>query len=489
MAKGAAWMVGMRLAVRGIGLVSTIVLARLLRPEDFGLVALASALVGAIEMFSQFSLDLALIREGAAERSHYDTVWTLSLMRGVLIAALLAALAVPAGHFFRDVRVTPIVYCFALGSLLEGFQNVGIVDFRKHMTFGREFLFTVSLKIIGFVVTIAFALIWREYWALIAGIMAGKVAGLGLSYALHPYRPKLCLTHWHSLFHFSKWLLLNNIVQFLINRLDAFLIGRMLGARAFGLYDISLEIATLPTAELVAPVQRALFPGYAKVASDLNEIRAHYITTFSLVLALALPAAIGIALLPELIVDVFLGPKWHDAEPLLQVLAFVGLLHIGAAHSGSVLLALGKVRMLSQLTLARLLVLGPLLALGISHFGLAGATYALVATAAFSVMLYVGITLRILALAPTAILHATWRTIVAAVIMAAGVHVLLASWPHGLTGAALILELASAVAAGALIYTATHLVLWRLTGSPAGAERNVLTAVEVVLRRWRGATA
>jgi lipopolysaccharide exporter len=104
-AKSAAWMIGARLALRGIGLVSTVFLARLLRPEDFGLVALAMALVGTMETLGNFSFDLALIREGGATREHYDTVWTLTIIRGAAVAAGLAAPARPAASFFGDPRV------------------------------------------------------------------------------------------------------------------------------------------------------------------------------------------------------------------------------------------------------------------------------------------------------------------------------------------------------------------------------------------------
>lgn len=85
-AKSAAWMVGSRMAIRVIGLVSTVILARLLRPEDFGLVAMVMALVATMDVFGNFSFDLALIRDADAVRDHYDTVWTLSIVRGAFVA-------------------------------------------------------------------------------------------------------------------------------------------------------------------------------------------------------------------------------------------------------------------------------------------------------------------------------------------------------------------------------------------------------------------
>src|SRR5215469_11841367 len=146
-AKSAAWMVGSRMAIRAIGLVSTVILARLLRPEDFGLVAMVMALVTTMEVFGNFSFDLALIRDAEAARDHYDTVWTMSILRGALVAGGLVALAWPAAAFFGDPRVQPIIYWVAGGMFLEGWQNVGTVDFRKELTFHREFAFQILAKL------------------------------------------------------------------------------------------------------------------------------------------------------------------------------------------------------------------------------------------------------------------------------------------------------------------------------------------------------
>jgi PST family polysaccharide transporter len=485
MAKGAAWMVGMRLAVRGIGLISTVILARLLRPEDFGLVALASAFVGMIDVLSNFSFDIALIREGQAGRSHYDTVFTLSIVRGVLMALGLAIFAEPAGEFFHDSRVAFIVYFFAAGTVLESLQNVGIVNFRKDMTFGLEFAFTTATKLVSFVVTITVALVWRQYWALVAGILAGKLAGLALSYALHPYRPRLSLKEWRELFHFSKWLLVTNLALFLSNRLDAFIIGRMSGPRVLGLYDISLEIVSLPTAELVAPIQRALYPGYAKIAGNTSDLAKYFLSIFAVIFAFALPAGLGIALLATPIVRLFLGSAWLDSVPLIQVLAFMGIFYIGASNSTSILWALGKSRAVSFITIAKLACLGPLLVAGISYGGAKGAAYAVVAAALVNLVLAVGATLRALSLSLGALLRSSWRTVLAGGFMTVVVQLLVMQWPSAETSPALIAEVAGVVTLGALAYAAAHFLIWRLVNSPNGPERDVLALAEAVLARWQ----
>ena len=169
MAKGAVWTVLMRLTVRSIGLLSTVVLARLLLPADFGLVVLASMLVGLVELASEFEFGTYLIRTQDIDRTYYDTAWTLSLLRGVLIAVVLAMSAPAAADFFAEPRLQNVLYALAITSVIAGLANIGIVDFQKSLNFERDFRLTVQTKVISFAITVLLAVLLRNYWALVIG--------------------------------------------------------------------------------------------------------------------------------------------------------------------------------------------------------------------------------------------------------------------------------------------------------------------------------
>src|SRR5262245_62019111 len=157
MARGAAWMVLMRIGERGLGLLSTLLLARLLVPADFGLVAMATSILGVLEVMGSFGFDLALIQNQRAERRHFDTAWTLTVVYGLVSGVLVVILAVPASHFFGDPRLQAILYLFAVAALVQGFENIGIVAFQKELDFRRDFNFRMLKKIVGFLVTITLA--------------------------------------------------------------------------------------------------------------------------------------------------------------------------------------------------------------------------------------------------------------------------------------------------------------------------------------------
>jgi O-antigen/teichoic acid export membrane protein len=480
MAKGAAWMVLMRLVIRAIGLVSTVVLARLLVPDDFGLIALSTSILFAVETLGQFSFDVALIRDAKASRAQYDTAWTLTVIRGWLTAIIVAAFAVPMGQFFNEPRLPYVLYGLAVATVIEGYQNIGIVDLRKEMQFRREFNFMLSQRIVSFVVTVVFAFALREYWALLVGIMIGRTGGTVLSYMMSPYRPRHCLSEWRPLLNFSKWLLVNNILH-LLSRADVYVIGRYFGAHELGVYNVSAEIASLPSTELVAPIQRAIYPGFAKLAGDTEQLKRSYVDGLGILMMLSVPASTGIAVLADPLVRALLGAKWLDAIPLLQILAVNGLIRLSSGNAGSVLLAIGRPKAITALALLNLSMLGPALVIGITLAGLAGAAWALVATASINLVLSYAIIGRTLHISMVDLAKAVWRSWLAAAVMAA-VVLWVGSAPVALLDHSIV-RLVVCVPLGVVVYVAALIGLWMASGRPRSAEQFTLTAIRQLRAR------
>src|SRR3954467_447282 len=208
-----------------VSLLSTIILARLLMPADFGLVALATTILAGLQALSELSFDIALIQNSRAGRPEYDSAWTLSACRNILIAIGLTVAAGPIASGFDDPRLEAIIYCLAVSTLLDGFQNIGIVDFRKELKFHQDLVFRVLGKLGPFLVTVPLAFLWRNYWALVIGTVAGSVFRVILSYAMHSYRPRISFAEWRHLIHFSKWLMLANLCIFISSRAITFIIS------------------------------------------------------------------------------------------------------------------------------------------------------------------------------------------------------------------------------------------------------------------------
>lgn len=474
MVRGAIWMVLFKFVDRGLGLVSTMILARLLVPEDFGLIAMAMSLVAVLEMFGAFGFDMALITNPTAERRHYDTAWTFNVLFGLVCSLVLLAIALPAANFFRDTQLVPIICVLAAASFAQGFENIGVVAFRKELRFDREFRFLLGRRIAGFAVSIVLALVWRSYWALVAGILAGRVANVLLSYYVHPYRPRLSLAARGELLHFSKWLLLNNLLVLARERSGDFVIGRLAGAHNLGLYSVAYELSFLPATELVAPINRAVFPAYARLAGDPGRLKEHFLRVLGVIAVLVLPAGAGIALTAHLFVPLLLGTKWLDAVPVIQVLALSGVLGALQTNFGSAYLAIGRPRITSEMMALNLLILIPLLIVLTRTHGSLGAAWAVLAASAVMVGANVWRLMTTLDLRARTLLAGLHRPFVATPVMA----VAIATLPGFDAGTSAtgdnVLPLLAAVVTGAATYIAALLGLWALENRPRGAERDLL---------------
>jgi len=482
MAKGAVWMVLGRLLDRGIGLVSIVILARLLVPADFGLVGMASVVIGVIELLGTFGFEAALIQNPSAGREHYDTAWTLGVILAVMIALIQVAIAAPAASFYGEPRLEALISCLALGTLITGFENIGVIAFRKDLRFRKDFNLTFAKKIVTFMVTIPIAFVLRSYWTLVIGQIVGRLAGTILTYIVQEYRPRFSLAARRDLLHFGKWLIVTNVLNFTSNRCADFLVGKTAGARQLGLFNLSYEIATLPSSDLITPINRAIFPGYALKAADTATLRRSYLDVIGLIALIVLPAGFGIAATSSMLVPVVLGPAWIDAIPCVSLLAVYGVLLAMKANNHYVYLAMGRPWLATLLGTVQIVLLLPFVGLGAMHSGALGAASGYVVAQAIFTPISLAILCRALQLRIADLVGALYRPAIAAVGMC--LAVLLAKAELGvnpINGAVLIVPLLVCVAVGALSYVTILYALWKLASKPNGPERHTLDVVQAKL--------
>ncbi len=472
---GASWMVGFRFAQRSLGIVSTIILARLLVPEDFGLVAMAVVVFGILELMGAFGFDLALIRDQKASRRHYDTAWTCNLIY-FSVSGLVFALCAPiVADFFGDPRLIPIVYVLAFVAVLQGFENIGVVGFRKELRFHKEFQFQVIKKLVAFTVTVILAFMLRNYWALVWGMLASRASGVALSFAMHPYRPRPSLSAVRELFGFSSWVLLNNLATYTRGRGPDLIIGRLSGADALGVYRIAKEIAMLPNSELYQPIMRAVFPGFSKVSSDLSRLRPIYADVQGAVATVTVPASIGIVMLADPIVTLLLGQNWLLAIPVIQVLGLAGVIQVLQGNRFSLFMALGQPYWITIMLLLEASVMLPLMAyLLVQGYGIEVAVWARVVGALVVMPLGLVLVTKKLEMSASRLSSALWRPVVATGVMALALHMILRELPEPSSELSALIQLVVCVPAGVGIYSAALISFWFVAGRPEGSESRVL---------------
>lgn len=472
-ARGAGWVMAWRLGMRVLGLISTLVLVRLLAPADFGLVALASGFMQSVDGLMSLGTEEAVIRTQAPDRGVYDTAFTLTVLRGLLASTLVALAAFPAAQFFGDARLGPVLLAVSLLPLLDGISNIGAVDFRREMTFHKEFTLMVLPKLGGILVAILLAFLLRSYVAMLCGMLVNRSLRTAMTYVMHPFRPRFSLRAWRALAGYSVWTWVLSLAALVRDRGDSLFLGRMTDTATLGFYSVGAEIAALPMTELIEPLGRASFAGFAAARHEGGEVGEIFLRLIGFSALLALPVGFGLSAVAAPLTRLVLGPGWEQAVPVLQVLSVAGTMLVFGHLSENLLSAHALLGRLVGITLVgAALRVGFLLVL-IPGFGATGAAWAAAVAIGVEQGLMVATALRRFHIGFGALAAQVWRPILAAgamveVLWAAGI-----GWaPMGPgTGLALV---ALAVVMGAGVYATALLGTWLAMGHPPGAEADLL---------------
>ena len=470
MATGAGWLYGHRWVERLLDFASVVVLARLLSPDDFGVVAIATSFVAIIEGLAAFDVNKALIRTRDEDRALYDSAWTLSTLRG-LVAGLCMVAATP---FVGDSRIAAVLLVLALSPVLGGFANPRFVTYERDLVYSRLAALTLGAKVVSVGVTLVVAVVYRSYWALVVGLLAGTLSTTLLSYALRPYRPRVSLARVADIFGFSGWLSAATVVTTLAMETDRIIVGRLIGVADAGLYYMTQRVGVLPTRELISPLQRILFPSFSELAHDRERLRRVALESINVLGSLSLPAGVGFALVASDFVPLALGAQWLSIVPLVTIL--VPYLGVRATLSMTwpCAMALGVVRLLFRVSLVYALVHLPVFIAGTALFGLKGAIWSIVGAGVVYSYLNAWLLKRTLGIRLGEMLSRLRRPLVATVAMAAAVLAAggaLPTAPSSPIGSWATLLTRALV--GIVAYATVLHAVWRLEGRPAGIERRV----------------
>jgi lipopolysaccharide exporter len=486
---GAGWIIAWRIATRNIGLLSTLALVRLLQPADFGLVALATGFINSVDALSAIGVQDALVRAPDLDRDMYDTGFSLSILRGALTAVVIAGIAWPVADFFHDHRLGVVMLALSLGTLLSAFENIGIVDFRRNLSFRKEFDMQLWSRVLGAVGTIAVATIWHSYWALVVGILIYRAARLVQSYVLSPYRPHLTTRAWRRIIGFSLWSWGQTMIYQAKERSDGIVIGRLLGTGPTGAFSVGLELGLLPTTELMEPLGRALFSGFATLHNASERLSGMFLGAVGLAIMLVLPAGVGISMIADPMVRFALGEHWLPAIPVVQIMAIGGIAAIFTQTCANLLNAIGRPHTTLYIAAVSLVIKVIALVLLVPQFGLPGAAAALVISSGVDLVLLVWLTLPRVGVSLAQLMVCMVRPALATAAM------VLVLWQFGMAwtrsaGIEVVdfgedAGIRSAI--GAVCYGMVLLGLWLVAGRPEGAERFSLTMAIKVLggRRHR----
>lgn len=377
-ARGGIWVFSLRGINRGFSLVRTIILARLLPPEDFGLLGIALLAVSSLETFSQTGFQAALIQRKENVEDYLDTAWTVSVIRGGVLFLILFLFAPLIAGFFSAPSAVWVIRAIAISFLLSGFQNIGILFFQKELEFNKQFVYELSGTAADLAVAVSFAIILRNVWALVWGMLAAGFCRLIVSYFVHGYRPgfKFNKGQFKELFNFGQWILGSSILTFLVTQGDDVFIGKFIGVTALGLYQLAYLVSNLPATEISHVVSRLTFPAFSKIQDQSKRIGEAFLQVFKITVCIAAPITGGIFVLAADFTNLFLGEKWLPIIPLVKLLVVAGFIRSLAAIAVPVFHGIGKPKIDMAGQVIRLVLLAALIYPFAVRWNLAGVSFA-----------------------------------------------------------------------------------------------------------------
>ncbi len=327
---GLTWTISSSLISEALRFARSVVLARFLAPEDFGLFAMALTVVAALNALSSLGLGRTIVASKFDTRdelkAHLDTVWSVELTRSSVIALLVAASAFPVSRFYGQAQLKVIIPILGLVTLVQGFQNIGLVLLRKEISFANIFWYELTTNTAGIALTVALAVFIRNVWALVIGLLLTAFLGTVLSYVFHSYRPRLKFEKraLSRALSFGKLTLVIAVASYLTNMADNVMVGRLLGADSLGNYSLAFNIASAPIGVLVFSLGAVLFPAYAEImAHRPKALELAFTKVFSIALMIMITLTVPLFLLAGEVVQLLFGSRWTTAGTVLRVLALV----------------------------------------------------------------------------------------------------------------------------------------------------------------------
>ncbi|MBS1190926.1 MAG: polysaccharide biosynthesis protein [Rhodocyclaceae bacterium] len=391
-AKAASWSLLGHFSRQAVRFGGNLVLTRLLLPEAFGVMAIATVLLFGFQLFTDIGLKQNIIQSRRGDQGDFlDTVWTVQILRGALVC-LLSLLAgaglawlqatpwVAPDTVYADRSLPLIIFALSFNALILGFESTKVGTANRHLSLARITLQDLGTQVLGLAVTLAWAAVHHSVWALVAGSLAASGAKVLLSHFLlpgHPNRPGWVRGHFDEIFHFGKWVFLSSIAGFLLANADRLLLGALVAPALLGLYVLAFLMVNSLQWAILNLVTTVSFPLLSEaVRTDQKSLpQLYYRLRRPLELASGALAAVVFAFGSSL-VSLLYDARYADSGRMLEIVG-LSLAAVPYQLSDQLYLALGHPRLLFLLNVFRAVAIFAVLPLAYAWRGMDGALWAI----------------------------------------------------------------------------------------------------------------
>ncbi len=350
------WSVLGELGARVLGPLTFIVLARILLPADFGVVAAATVLISLAQVLCELGLAKALVQRSDHIDEAASTAFWLNAGFGLLLMLALYLAAPAVAGFFGDVRIGPALQVLSPVMLLSALSAVPMALLQRDLRFKPLFWARLLGAGLPALASLPIALAGGGHWALVAGALAGQAVQAALLWYLGGWRPRRAFSRELALelLRFGRWALLAGLLGWGYGWMDAVVVGRFLGAHDMGLYRTGSTLVTLVFGLLFSPLLPVLYSLFSRAQHDLPVLREALLTVVRAATLVALPVAMALYAAREVLAPVLLGERWREAGPVIGIIALTQGASWLVAFNGELYRAVGR-------PVVEVLIMAPLL--------------------------------------------------------------------------------------------------------------------------------
>lgn len=374
---GALWAILGNGGGQVIRLSSNLILTRLLFAEYFGLMALVNVFLVGLQLFSDIGIGPALIQNKREDASFVNTVWTMQVIRGFVLATIAVLAATPYAQFYEQPILTPLIQVTALTALIRGFVSPSIFTQRRHLNLKRPVILRLGAQLAGAVVMVIWAWVTRSIWSLVMGGIVTSLVTMLLSHLWLPGVPsrfRFERRAARSLLFFGSWILFSTVATFAANHLDRIIFGKLTTMTTLGVYSIAAMLAIAPTHALSALTRGVLFPLYSRIRYSSTELSEVFHTARWPLLVLGGWVTAGFVAGGPTIVRLLYDPRYWEAGWMLQILSsglWFGV--VLGSTAGTVVLAEGRSNWIAAMAVAKVVGMLVFIPIGYHIGGFPGA--------------------------------------------------------------------------------------------------------------------
>lgn len=327
----------------GVQLVSTVILARLLTPEDYGILAMVVVVTAFASRFQDLGLSAATIQKKDITRAQQSNLFWLNVAVGAVLTTVVAAVSPAVAWFYGVPELVAVTIALSFTFVISSFGSQPGATLVREMQFGRQAAAQITGSVATLVTAVVLAASGFSYWSLVWGNLTGAVVSTALLFILSPLRPALPVrgAGIRDMVGFGANVTAFNFVNYFSRNLDNILIGRVVGAAALGFYSRAYQLLMFPIDSIRQPVNAVAFPAMSRLQGHPTAYRAFYRKTSLLVAFASMPVTAFLFIASGPVVDILLGPDWSEVSRIFALLAITGFIQPVASLRGNVLLSSG----------------------------------------------------------------------------------------------------------------------------------------------------